>query len=198
MTFKKTLLYVSFAAILLVAGGLIVFSLLRPSNQPSETRSPYVSQLDSPVRGLSAQEVDDLLNGRGAGYARSAELNSYPGPRHVLDMRSELDLGPDIEAQIETVFAQMEAEAQRLGHEIVRQEAQLSQGFAEDALSETEMRAEVQALAKLYGELRATHLQAHFQIKSLLTPEQVAAYDHLRGYDSQEAAPMQHDSMQHN
>jgi hypothetical protein len=45
--------------------------------------SPYVPELASPVRGLSAQEVDDLLNGRGAGYARTAELNGYPGPRHM-------------------------------------------------------------------------------------------------------------------
>ena len=41
-------------------------------------RSPYVAQQNSPVRGLSAQEVDDLLAGRGAGYARTAELNNYP------------------------------------------------------------------------------------------------------------------------
>jgi copper chaperone CopZ len=35
-------------------------------------------QLNSPVRGVSPQEVDDLQNGRGASYARMAELNSYP------------------------------------------------------------------------------------------------------------------------
>lgn len=37
--------------------------------------SPYVEQLDSSVRGLSSEEVDNLLKGKGAGYARMAELN---------------------------------------------------------------------------------------------------------------------------
>ncbi|MCQ3975466.1 MAG: hypothetical protein DPW09_18650 [Anaerolineae bacterium] len=70
-------------AILAVFVGFVLGMLW---NNPAQTeRSPYVAQLDSSVRGLSSQEVDDLLNGRGAGYARMAELNSYPGPRHVLD-----------------------------------------------------------------------------------------------------------------
>ncbi|MCV4784044.1 DUF305 domain-containing protein, partial [Escherichia coli] len=52
--------------------------------------SPYVAQLESPVRGLSAQEVEDLLAGRGAGYARTPELNGHPGPAHVLEFKEQL------------------------------------------------------------------------------------------------------------
>lgn len=56
--------------------------------QHNNFRSPYVEKLDSPVRGLSSEEVANLLNGKGAGYARTAELNGYPGLRHVLDLSS--------------------------------------------------------------------------------------------------------------
>ncbi len=61
-----------------------------------DTTSPYIEQLDSPVRGLSEEEVDNLLNGKGPGYARMAELNGYPGPRHVLDLRSQLNLSAQL------------------------------------------------------------------------------------------------------
>jgi Spy/CpxP family protein refolding chaperone len=167
-----------------------------PTPTTPDLTSPYVSQLDSPVRGLSAQEVDDLLNGRGAGYARSAELNGYPGPRHVLDMKEEINLSPEVAGQIEVIFAQMEAKTKALGHEIVQREMALSQAFAENSLSEAEMQAEVEALARLYGQLRAGHLQAHFQTKPLLSAEQLAQYNELRGYTGT-SVPPNHQHMQH-
>ena len=61
----------------------------------NDTLSPYINQLDSSVKGLSDKEVDDLLNGRGMGFARMAELNNYPGPKHLLEMSNELSLKQD-------------------------------------------------------------------------------------------------------
>ena len=74
------------------------------SNEHLETTSPYVEQLDSPVKGLSSEEVDELLNGKGAGYARMAELNGYPGPRHLLDLSSQLNLSAQQTKEIQAVF----------------------------------------------------------------------------------------------
>ena len=190
---KKYLIYLSIIMIVGLSGTGVLWYLTPP---PAEIPSSYVSQLDSPVRGLSVQEVDDLLNGRGAGYARSAELNSYPGPRHVLDMQQTLDLSPEIVSQVETIFNYMEASAQKLGREIVQGEAELSQGFAERTLSETEMQVQVEELARLYGQLRATHLQAHFQTRPLLSAQQIDVYNFLRGYVS-DAASTKSDGHQH-
>jgi Spy/CpxP family protein refolding chaperone len=145
--------------------------------------------LDSPVRGLSAQEVDDLLNGRGAGYARTAELNNYPGPRHVLDLKKELDLSSDQEKQIQAIYEQMHAEAEQIGQEIVQREAQFSAAFAGGIISEAGLQAQTEQLALLYGQLRAAHLQAHLQITPLLSAEQIAAYNTLRGYTSAGGQP---------
>ena len=162
-------------------------------------RSPYVAQQNSPVRGLSAQEVDDLLAGRGAGYARTAELNNYPGPRHVLDLRQELGVTPGQAERIEVVFEQMQAEAKRLGQEIVQRETQLSAAFAGGTISEAAMEAQSEDLALLYGKLRAVHLRAHIQITPLLSAEQIARYNALRGYTSSptEATPGGHQHGSH-
>jgi uncharacterized protein (DUF305 family) len=146
--------------------------------------SPYAAQMNSPVRGLSTQEVDDLLAGRGLGFARVAELNRYPGPRHLLDLQAALALSGAQVAAINAIFAVMQTEAQQLGEQIVRREQTLSAAFANGALTEAEMETQVMALTELYGRLRTTHLRAHLQVTPLLTPEQIAAYERLRGYTS--------------
>jgi len=162
-------------------GGLAVGALGMNLFHPVPT-SPYVDQAESPVRGLSAQEIDDLLNGRGAGYARTAELNSYPGPRHVLDLKQELSLSPSQAAAIDTVFEDMQGEAQRIGKLIVDKEASLSRAFAAEAIAPEILGQRTQDLAALYGELRTTHLEAHLDITPLLSAEQIERYDELRGY----------------
>ncbi len=144
--------------------------------------SPYAAQLATPVRGLTTEEVDDLLNGRGMGFARMAELYNYPGPRHLLDLQEELALTPEQITQIESSFQAMQAEAQLLGREIVRQEQALSDAFAAGELDSTALTTQVSLLADYYGQLRTVHLQAHLQVTPLLKTEQIVQYNDLRGY----------------
>lgn len=148
----------------------------------SAAASPYVAQLDSPVRGLSAQEVDDLRAGRGMGFARMAELNNYPGPRHVLALQEELKLSAEQQASIEAIFSAMQTEAQALGEQILTREEQLGAAFVGGAVDEATLQQHVMTLAELYGQLRVAHLRAHLQVTPLLTPEQITAYNELRGY----------------
>lgn len=148
----------------------------------SAVTSPYAARQDSPVRGLSAQEVEDLRSGHGMGFARMAELNNYPGPRHLLDLQEELDLSAEQRAAIEEIFSTMQTEAQALGEQILTQEEQLGAAFANGEIDEATLRQQVMALAELYGQLRMLHLLAHLQVTPLLTAEQVATYNELRGY----------------
>ncbi|MET0342678.1 MAG: hypothetical protein ABW252_16855 [Polyangiales bacterium] len=150
--------------------------------------SPYVDQVDSPIRGLSAQEIDDLRNGRGMGLARAAELNGHPGPRHVLELRRELGVDDALAARIEAIVARMSSEARALGATLLTQEAALSQSFATGSVSAASLAAETEALGVAYGKLRALHLAAHLETRALLTPTQVARYAVLRGY-TQPATP---------
>ena len=155
--------------------------------------SPYVAQVTSPVRGLSAQEVADLRAGRGMGYARMAELNSYPGPRHLLDLQKELQLSAEQIDAIHAIFMEMEQQAQSLGQQIITGEDQLGVAFATNTLDETTLQRQVMQLADLYGQLRMTHLQAHLAVTPLLTSAQITAYNELRGYTSDgEQSPMHH------
>lgn len=148
------------------------------------TPSPYNDQIPSPVRGLSAEEVDNLLNGRGAGYARMAELNSYPGPAHVLELQDQLELSHEQIQDIETIFQRMNTKAKEIGQAIVAREQELSGAFASQTITSTELQTHIQTLADLYGELRLTHLEAHLEITPMLSSTQIVLYNSLRGYTS--------------
>jgi hypothetical protein len=78
--------------------GAAAVSLAQPAGPAP---SPYAPQMGSPVRGLSQQEVENLRDGAGAGLARMAELNGYPGPVHALELRDKLGLSTVQVKQIE-------------------------------------------------------------------------------------------------
>ena len=143
---------------------------------------PYAGLQERPIRALAPERVADLLAGRGAGYALAAELNHHPGPLHVLEAATELDLRPEQEQATREIFAAMQGEAQELGRQLVDLEAELDRGFRAATLSEAELARLTGEIAAVEGRLRATHLAAHLQTKAILTPEQVARYDQVRGY----------------
>ena len=131
---------------------------------------------------LSAQQVAQLLAGEGMSLAKPAELNHYPGPRHVLELRQELRLTDQQIPQVEAEFATMLNAAKGLGARIVDAERALDAAFRGERVDEKSLRELTAASARLHGELRAVHLSAHLATRRLLTPEQVRHYDVLRGY----------------
>jgi Spy/CpxP family protein refolding chaperone len=172
---------------------VVCFAVLTYSRASSQVaQSPYVKQLSSPVRGLSSQEVDDLLNGRGAGYARMAELNSYPGPAHILEIKKQLNLSAEQTQKIEAAFQSMNAKAKRIGQNIVEREQELSASFASGNITPSELQTQTELLAALYGKLRTTHLEAHLEVTPLLSPKQIITYNTLRGYTSSEVPNVHH------
>jgi Spy/CpxP family protein refolding chaperone len=144
--------------------------------------SPYTGLVGRGIKALSEAEVGDLLAGRGAGMALPAELNRYPGPKHVLELATELSLSGEQEAETRRLFERMQAEAVPLGRALVAKEADLEGLFASGAADEEALRALVNEAGNLRGELRFTHLKYHLAMRRLLSPEQVAAYDLARGY----------------
>lgn len=144
--------------------------------------SAYAEQESSGIAALSRAERDDLLAGAGHGLARAAELHSYPGPRHVLDLAGELALTDAQRDAVTAIHATMLATAQRLGAEIVERERHLDMRFAHGHIEATDLRELTAEIAELQGRLRFAHLAAHLETRALLSPEQVAAYDRLRGY----------------
>lgn len=152
------------------------------------TQKPYAGEEAREVKALSEQETKSLLAGEGMGLAKAAELNSYPGPRHVLDMADALQLSDGQRAVTRRVYDAMHAEAVRLGRLIVDREKKLDAMFARGSIEEGALRRATREIALLQGSLRATHLRAHLEMKRILSPAQVRKYDQLRGYQEEGGA----------
>jgi Spy/CpxP family protein refolding chaperone len=135
-----------------------------------------------PLKALSEDDIASLRNGDGMGFAKPAELNSYPGPRHVLALARELRLTDTQAGQVTTIRDRMSAAARPLGAELIRRERLLDQLFARGEITPERLTAETAAIGDIQGRLRAVHLAAHLETRAILTPEQVAQYDKLRGY----------------
>jgi hypothetical protein len=161
---------------------LMAMMVLGTSAQGQAATSPYAGQQGRPLKALSAEEVAAYLEGQGHGFAKAAELNHYPGPKHVLELAGPLGLGGAQRARVQASFDAMHAEAVRLGREVVAAEQALDALFAQGAAAPDSLRAAVALAARLQGELRAAHLLAHLETRAALTAEQVALYDRLRGY----------------
>ncbi|HTK88948.1 MAG TPA: Spy/CpxP family protein refolding chaperone [Verrucomicrobiae bacterium] len=149
--------------------------------------SPYAGQESRAIKALSPQEVEDLLTGRGMGLAKAAELNHYPGPRHVLELADQLGLSAEQRVETERIFEAMQAEAGRLGAEIVAGERALDARFAEGTITASELERLLEELGMRESRLRMVHLRAHLAQRDVLTPAQRQQYEVLRGYDGTSA-----------
>jgi hypothetical protein len=165
---------------------VVVFSLVGPALAANGLTSPYRDQAATAIRALTQKEIEDLRIGRGMGLARAAELNSYPGPRHVLDaaQAGQLHLTPVQGRTIQGLFDGMSREAQRLGALILKEEQNLEIEFQTGRITEADLQARVARIAALQGQLRAVHLKTHVATRAALTEQQVQHYNELRGYSA--------------
>lgn len=161
---------------------ILVLALGLPAAAVFAQQQPYAGQESRAVKSLSPQEMDDLLSGRGMGTAKPAELNRYPGPAHVLELKDRLGLTSEQEKRTRAIHAGMQSEASIAGRRVVDAERTLDEAFAKGAIDQTALAGQVRELGRLHGEFRLAHLKAHIEMKALLTAEQIARYDHLRGY----------------
>lgn len=148
--------------------------------------SPYTGHTDREIKALSAQEVGQLLAGEGMGLALPAELNGYPGPKHVLELAGELELTGEQRGAVVEVFDAMRRAAIDLGAELVEAERRLDALFGRAEATPEALRAALDRLGALRADLRYTHLAAHLETRDLLTEDQRRRYEELRGYSGHE------------
>jgi hypothetical protein len=134
------------------------------------------------VKALDESAIEDYRAGAGMGLALAAELNAYPGPRHVLDLEAELALTEMQRTETQRIFERMQQDAIALGEQIIELEKQLDQRFAHRHIDEAVLADLTGRIGVLNGRLRAVHLLAHLQVTALLSDEQIESYDRLRGY----------------
>lgn len=147
-------------------------------------QSPYVGQESRAIKSLSSAEIKQLLNGEGMGLAKAAELNGYPGPKHVLELAEPLKLTAAQIAFTEAIFRTMNSRAKEIGTQIVEREQALDAQFAGGSVTSEALGKSVEQIGAMQAELRTIHLDAHLSQVAILTPEQVTHYRRLRGYDS--------------
>lgn len=143
---------------------------------------PYSGMQDRAIKAFSAQQLSELRAGKGMSLALPAELNNYPGPSHTLELAAALGLRADQKRETQTLLAQMQAEAKNLGEQLIASERVLDRLFRDRTASLASVRAAVADAARIQGELRFAHLQAHVKMAALLTTAQIEKYNALRGY----------------
>jgi Spy/CpxP family protein refolding chaperone len=148
----------------------------------ADDKSLYAGQQSRSIKALADEEIAALRGGEGMGLAKAAELNGYPGPRHVLDLAAALNLTGDQVRQVSAIRERMSAAARTLGTALVERERALDRLFAESTITPPRLARETTAIAEVQGRLRAVHLAAHIETRAVLTPAQVASYNGLRGY----------------
>ena len=144
--------------------------------------SPYAGQEKRGIKALSEREIDGYKKGNGMGMAKAAELNHYPGPKHILEIADELTLSDEQKDRIQAAYDAMHTEAVSIGMEIIEKEELLDRLFAHSMIDEKRLDESTGEIGRLKGKLRAVHLKAHLIAKNILTEKQIEAYDSLRGY----------------
>jgi hypothetical protein len=123
--------------------------------------SKYAGQETRIIKSLSEEDISDLLNGRGWGLAKAAELNGVPGPLHLLEMKTEIKLTTTQIDQIEEIYKDMKTRAVLLGTRLVEQERDLDQYFMKGNFSNENLKKRLTTIGKTRTDLRFVHLSSH-------------------------------------
>ena len=155
----------------------------------------YAGQQGREIKALSAEEVSQYLAGAGMGFAKSAELNHYPGPMHALELADRLGLTGEQREATRKLMETHKAEARALGGKVVAAEQALDALFRKPQIVPSALADAIAAAASAQGAYRLSHLETHRRMRALLIDEQVHRYDRARGYTS--SPPAGHSGHKH-
>ena len=165
----------------------IVLTLLAVSGAASGQalhgeHSPYAGEESRAVKSLSPEDIAELRRGGGWGLAKTAELNGMPGPVHLLELSNQIPLTSEQVEAITAIYERMRAKAIAEGERFLAGEEALDEAFRARTVTEENLREMLGDIERSRARLRFIHLVAHLEAPALLTDEQIASYDHLRGY----------------
>lgn len=150
----------------------------------SKHLSDYSGQEKREIKSLSKSDLDELRTGKGWGLAKAAELNGFPGPVHLLEMKEEIELSQEQLNQIEQLYQQMKKQAIPLGLKLIELEKELDESFKSKTINEELLAELLEKIAGVYRDIRYVHLSVHLKTPKILTKEQINEYNKLRGYSS--------------
>ena len=159
--------------------------------------SPYAGEEFRQITSLSESDIASLRRGDGMGFAKLAELNYFPGPKHVLAIAEQLNLSQSQLESSRLLYKKMRDRAVSLGEELLAAEYVLDQAFENDTVTATSLEESLLRIGIIRAQLRYTHLEAHLHQKQLLTAEQVSEYDAIRGYHTNKNGDSHHQGSHH-
>ena len=182
-----------------VVSAILFWSLAVSSAAADTAPSPYAGEESRTVKSLSAEDIAELRRGGGWGLAKAAELNGMPGPFHLLELKDKIPLAREQVSAITAIHERMREAAIAEGEYFIAGERALEDSFRAGTVTETSLRKMLAEIARSRTRLRFIHLSAHLETPALLTREQIARYDALRGYFSHRggAAHRGHDPKEH-
>nr|WP_321458157.1 hypothetical protein [uncultured Cohaesibacter sp.] len=163
----------SFMALLIPLGGWA-----------AETQSKYAGQEKRDIKSLSDDDIAELRRGGGWGLAKAAELNGVPGPTHLLELKDKIPLDAEQVEKLQALYDKMTEEAKAQGESFISLEAKLNEEFRSGIINDGLLQTSLGYIEEARRKLRYIHLSAHLQTLKILTTEQIAQYNHLRGYDA--------------
>lgn len=155
------------------------------TNTNISTLSKYSGEEIREIKSLSDIDIKSLKEGTGdafGGLAILAELNGYPGPRHILDLANELQLTDRQKDNITTIYNNMKTDAIDIGQEIIDIESIVNEKFENGTITDEDLKQLMLSSAQHYGNLRYLHLSTHLNMMDILSQEQINLYNNLRGY----------------
>jgi len=146
------------------------------------THSPYAGMQERAIKSLSQADLDELRRGGGWGLALPAELNGYPGPVHLLELKDESPLRTEQVAHFEERVERMRTAAIPAGQALIDAEKAIERAFAEGRIEDVSLRHLIADAEAARAELRFIHLSEHVRSVGTLEPMQIERYQVLRGY----------------
>ncbi len=144
--------------------------------------SNYAGQEKQAIKSLSPEDIAELRRGGGWGLAKAAELNGVPGPAHLLELKDRIPLDRAQVAALAEIFERMKAQAIQQGERLIALERKLDHLFQTRGITDAKLRASLEDIAEARKALRYIHLATHLKTPEILSPDQIATYNALRGY----------------
>ena len=162
----------------------LLTSFVLLADEKESHKSDYTGEVDRVIKSLSANDIKDLTLGNGMGLAKAAELNGYPGPKHVLEMQEELLLEKEQLTSIKLIFEEMKSQARSQGKIFISLEKSLNEHFSKATITNDTLESTLKNISEAKNNLRYIHLSAHIKTTEILSKNQIKKYNQLRGYSN--------------
>ena len=123
--------------------------LLAAAPVAAQATGGYAGEQTREIKSLAPREQADLLAGHGMGLARAGELNRYPGPAHVIELREKLNLSPEQVVATTASFHRILDAARRLVAELVERKRALDAAFRDGTVTPACLQEDTLAIGAL-------------------------------------------------